>query len=556
MPREVKQGYTKTIFPKPEAYKMGLTNFEKWLKSFDSESRARVTLSFYRDWPRINLKQIPGEQYGRRIYFYESAFDPTGFVFEPNFSFRDFVLRNAEWGGEGEYRVLCNEQGVKGAIGCSEFTLEDADYPPRVDLRSVVQGWPRNEGFIKSLRAKGVRLPGDDPEADRVAEQEESEMNVAAQLAETLAKNNERLMDRLEEQQEDDRGSASDDSGLAEATSEAVRVVAEGAKEAISIVGTQAKEMARATAPQYNPIDLFKAGRESAGDGGMAMLTFFMGAMEKQTEAMQAMHEKTLDYMREKDEKGVTSGHPQEQANGIDLLLQEGQKFKQLGDLFGWNTRRSRNDDETPMRQIEAPAKESALDKLLGKLAENPTLLVTGIFGITNLVQTFMGKGKPAEEVMKAAGSVAGSIAGQPPSGPDPAQEDERRKQALGNFLRAIEPLFMAHFFDQQKEGLNGYTFAEDFLSMAQAPTGQLVFTPEGPMTELGKQQYDQIKAGGVQQFDAILRNYHPIWSMVGGQMPKYIEFLKQFFNFFEDSEQAAKQRQGKLATVPPPTSA
>ena len=89
---------------------------------------------------------------------------------------------------------------------------------------------------------------------------------------------------------------------------------------------------------------------------------------------------------------------------------------------------------------------------------------------------------------------------------------------------------------------------------MSQAPTGQLVFTPEGPVTDLGKQQYEQIKAGGPVQFDRIVRNYEPIWNLIQGNQPKYQEFLKQFFNFFEDAEKAAKQREAKLAPMPKTT--
>jgi hypothetical protein len=163
-----------------------------------------------------------------------------------------------------------------------------------------------------------------------------------------------------------------------------------------------------------------------------------------------------------------------------------------------------------------------------------------------------MGKGKPAEEVMRAAGAVSGSITGpQAPASPDPAIEDERRKLGLLRFLQSIQPLFLKHFFDEPQEELDGYTFAEDFLSASESPTGQLVFTPQGPMTELGKQQYSQVKAGGPIQFDRIIRDYHPIWSLVGGNMPKYQEFLKQFFNFFEDAEKAHAEKQAKLSQVP-----
>jgi len=543
MPREVKQSYTKTIFPKPEAYKMSIAGFEKWLKSFSAECRTRVTLSLYRDWPRINLKQIPGEQYERRIFFYEASLDPSGFVFAEDFGFRDFVLRNQEWGGEGEYRILCNEQGVKGAVGTAQFTLEDADYPPRVDVRSIVQGWPRNEGFIKSLRVKGISLPGDNPEQDRQQREEEAEMNVAAPLAEHIVKQNAELLQELRDRRDEESEAAtSEEAVMAEATSEAVRVVAEGAKEAISMVGTQAKEMARASAPQFNPIELFRAGRESAGDGGMQMLTFFMKSMEEQTKTFQAMHEKTLEYLREKDSR-VEVAPALDTRSDIERLLESGQQIKQLGDLFGFS-KRPRNDEDQAPRQLEPP-RESAFERMLGKLAEKPEVLVMGLFGVTNLLQTAMGRGKPVEDVMKTAREVAGAVGGaQVPAGPDPREEERRRELQLAAFLKNVEPLFLLHFYDPKKENLDGFTFAQDFLTAQVGQDGQMIFTPEGPISELGQNQYRQIKTGGIEHFDRTIRNYNPIWSKVGGNIPKYTEFLKQFFTVFEEIERQQKERE------------
>jgi hypothetical protein len=546
--KAAKESKKKTILPKPKSLRVAADVFFKWAGTFNEEQKGRAVFHVYRDYPVIDLTLI-GEQKPKLITQFSGLlpFEVT--------AWSDYILKHSEWGGSGAYKILCTEIGVPGCISMCKFTLEDGDYPPVVDPKSLVIGHPDNKGYIQGLRARGIRLPGDDPLADRSEIEEEQEMKVAEPLVEHILTENRELREELRgNRDEASVSSGSEETVMAEATSEAVRVVAEGAREAIRMVGTQSTELAKASAPQYNPIELFKAGRESAGDGGMAMLTFFMGAMEKQTSAMQTMHEKTLEYMREKDEKQPISAVTvqAEQKQGIDLLLEEGQKFKQLGDLFGWTTRgRSRDNDEPPAPKAEP--KESALDKLIGKLAENPALLVTGIFGITNLAQTFIGRGKPVEEVLKAASTVASSIPGAPqvPAEPDPAIEIERQKLALQNFLRAIEALFLEHFFDPGKKSLTGYTFAEDFLSMSQSPTGQLVFTPEGPMTDLGKQQYQQIKAGGPIQFDRIIRDYQPIWSMVGGNMPKYQEFMKQFFNFFEDSEKAAREREAKLAQVP-----
>src|ERR1700677_1326537 len=543
--KTAKESKTKTILPRPKGLRVTMEAFLKWAGTFNEEQKGRALFHVYREYPVIDLLLI-GETKPKLVAQYSGKLP-----FEsPNW--QEWILKDQQWGGSGGYKILCTEIGVPGCISMVKFSLDDGDYPPIVDPKSLVVGHPDNKGFITGLRSRGIRMPGDNPEAERIEKEEEAEMNAVAPLAEYIIKQNAELIEERRESRAAEGATASpEESVMAEATSEAVRVVAEGAREAIRMVGTQSTELAKAAAPQFNPIELFKAGRESAGDGGMQMLTFFMTAMEKQTQAMQSMHEKNLEYMREKDETGP-SPSAQEQPGGIDLLLAEGQKFRQLGELLGWTVRgRSRENDDAPPRQIE-PAKESTLDKLFGKLAENPTLLVTGIFGITNLVQTFMGKGKPAEEVLKAATAVASSAGAiQVPAAPDPAIEEDRRKLALQNFLKAIEPLFLKHFFDQTQEALNGYTFAEDFLSMSQSPTGQLVLIPEGQVTDLGRQQYDQIKAGGPVHFDRIIRNYEPVWNLIQGNQPKYQEFLKQFFNFFEDAEKAAKQRESKLAQVP-----
>lgn len=544
--KTAKESKKKTILPKPKSLRATPEAFFKWASTFNEEQKGRAVFHMYRDYPVIDLMLI-GEQKPKLIAQFQGFF-PC----EPG-DWQTWVLQNRDWGGSGSYKIICTEIGVPGAISMCKFTVDDGDYPPVVDPKSLVVGHPDNKGYIAGLRSRGIRMPGDDPEAERIEKEEEAEMNVAGPLAEHIIKQNAELIQEMRERREDeDQGQSTEGSVMAEATSEAVRVVAEGAREAIRMVGTQSTELAKASAPQFNPLELFKAGRESAGDGGTAMLHMFISSQERQMQAMAAMHEKTLDYMREKDEKAAVSSAPAEQPGGIDLLLAEGQKFRQLGELFGWTSRRSRDADDTPPRQIEPP-KESAVDKLLTKLAENPAILVTGIFGVTNLIQTFMGKGKPTEEVMKAAGAVSGSLSGQPqvPAAPDPAIEAERQRAGLLVFLKAIEPLFIKHFFDEAKESLDGYTFAEDFLSMTETPAG-IVFTPEGPITALGKGQYDQIKAGGPVQFDRIIRDYHPIWSLIGGNMPKYQTFLKQFFNFFEDAEKAHAEKLSRVATVPP----
>lgn len=557
LPREVKQGYTKTIFPKPEAYKMSSQTFEKWLCSFPAEARPRVTLSFYRDFPRINLKQIPGEQYERRIFFYESSLDADQRVFRDDFNLRTFVLHNEEWGGEGEYRVLCNEQGVKGAIGMTEFTLEDPDYPPRVDLRAVVQGWPRNQGFIRSLRAKGVRLPGDNPALDEAEQQEQDDMNIAHQVSELAQpliqdtlRRNERLEERLETVTEQIRESRQGPSAESVATNKGIEVMAQATGKAMDMVTDQARAIAIAAAPTYNPVELFKTGLEAGNSGkndnSLAIAQLFVSSNEKALAQIRDMHHETMETVTKllESREQEPEASPAREAGAMDEFDREFERVQRFAKLFGW--------ERTPRLENAAPAaKEPGLFDKVGKfLAENPMMALAGLGLLANIVYNFRSATPVSPQAaLEAAGVPKGALPplpGQPEQAAPQPPAPNQAQANLNNFLEFLTPHFLAHYNDTSKQGYDGYTFAADLHTMVETPSGtQLV--PGTPATVLGRQQYENLVKAGPEMFDRLIRNWPPIWSVISknpttpSDPQHYAKFFAEFFSY----DQYAKKEAG-----------
>jgi hypothetical protein len=558
MPREVKQSYTKTIFPKPPAYKMSLAAFEKWLRSFDEESRNRVTLSLYRDWPRINLKQIPGEQYERRIYFYEASLDSVRAVFDENFSFREFVLRDPNFGGEGEYRMLCNEQGVKGAIGSTEFTIEDVDYPPRVDVRSVVLGWPRNEGFIKGLRAKGIRIPGDNPALDQIEQEEHEEMNIAQPLLDATIRRSEKLeetVDELKEQVREARTSATSTEPRVRdhAEMEGIRVMGEAARESNRMVADTAREISKATAPSFDPIALFKVGMEAntRTDNSLAVAQLFIQSNERALQQVHDMHKETMEVMKqilERDEEPeVTAVQKSESGSAMDELDREMERLERMAKYFGWK-RPGTAENGASNAPVVAPG---FFDKIGKWVSENPMMGLAALALGANIVYNFRsGTPIPPDKALEAAGVPKGTLPavhGQPAAtAPAPDQTQQAAQENWKAFMTFITPHFLAHYTDQANADLNGYTFAADIHTLVETPSGMQIVSGT-PATILGRTQYENIVKQGPMVFDKWLRAWPPIWSVISKNptTPANPEHYQKFFAEFFSYDQFAKKEAG-----------
>lgn len=539
--KRAKESKRRTILPKPRALSVTADVYFEWGASFNEEQNGRAVFHMYREHPVINLMQI-GEQKPKLIALnwvpQGSPYTSAKFPF-PADMWQEYILTNKQWGGSGSYKLMCTEMGVPGCVCMTKFILEDADYPPCVDPRALDVGHPANKGYIQSLRAQGIKIPGDNPVQEKIDQEEEEEMNVAGQLAETLTKTNERLMDRLEEREDRQPPEVSQPDSLTEATTEGIKVMGEAARLGMGMVVDQAREMTKATAPTWDPVQLFRTGMEARGNDA-GMIQMFIASQEKSQAAAQAMQKDFLDFLRERDEeREETSVSVLPQKQGVDLLLEEGAKFKQLGELFGWN-RSQRSRDSEPVA-VAAESRPNAFERFFDKMAENPAMLISGIALVTNLVQSVLGKGKPPEQVLKEASQITEQLTQSQPQAQNQEQAKSSDKSYLA-FMEMIQPIFLENYFDEKQQGLSGYTFAEDFLSMTEAGPGKIAFARKGE-SELGRNQYDQLKTSGPMGFDRLIRNFAPIWNLIQGNMGKYSMFLKEFFAYDEEAARLAEQK-------------
>lgn len=540
--KRAKESKRRTILPKPRALSVTADVYFEWGASFNEEQNGRAVFHMYREHPVINLLQI-GEQKPKLIALnwvpQGSPYTSAKFPF-PADMWQEYILTNKQWGGSGSYKLMCTEMGVPGCVCMTKFILEDADYPPCVDPRALDVGHPSNKGYIQSLRAQGIKIPGDNPVQEKIDQEEEEEMNVAGLALAELGKANERQAARIEEledrHQQTEPTAAPD--AVAGATVEAIKVIGEGARMGMGLVADQARDVAKASAPSFDPVALFRIGMEARGNDS-GMLQLFIASQERSLAAMQTMQKEAFEFMREQaEERESTAVALVPKKQGVELLLEEGAKFKQLGELLGWSTggRRSSREQE-PVQ--EAP-KPNSFEKFFDKMTENPAMLITGLALLTNLVQSVMGKGKSPEEVIKDSAQITSALNGK-------AKPEETalptEKERFERFMSLIQPIFLMNYFDEEQQGLSGYTFAADFLSMTENGPGSVTFVPNAPESPLGRSQYDQLKQSGAVYFDRMVRNFHPIWSMIQGNMGKYSMFLKEFFAYDEEAARLAEQK-------------
>lgn len=531
----------RSILPKPKSLRVRPDQFFKWAFSFTTEQKGRSIFHLYRDHPAIDLRLI-GAQKPKLIKQFDGP-DPFPFAVD---EWQQYVLSNKEWGGSGEYKILCTEMGLPGCISMAKFTVDDGDFPPCIDLKSLLLGNPLNKGYEAMLRAQHIQIPGDDPRAD----QEEKDMQVGSTvvgvLADQLTRSNERLMDKLDQAEEHQQPDPEEQMEQ-NSTAAAIQVVAEGAKEAIKLVGDQARQISAAQSP-FNPMEFLKEAVplfRGNGTDTSGMFKMFLESHEKSVAAVQQMHEKTLDFMREQHEdragerETAIAVQREQNPSGFDSFLEQGQKMKQMAELFGWSTSSSRRREPEPELPPAKPWYEAWVS--------NPTLLITGLSLASNIVYNVFnrGAGKPPQEALAEAAKQAAELTrGVPANGATVTAIDqaEQQKKAMLAFMEMIEPVFIAHYFDREQRGLDGFTFADVFLTMRNTASGQVMFVPDGPPNEVGLAQYDAIKQGGLENFDRAIRNYHPIWSLVQGNIAKYTGFLRQFFSYREEAERRAKE--------------
>ena len=156
--------------------------------------------------------------------------------------------------GSGRYKCICTEKGVTGAIAMCKFSVEDSQYPPRVNPKELVQGHPENKGFIDTLKMSRM-MPYDDgdvPEGLDENDEEEDEEMITAEVLRTQSEQTERLTNKLVDIAE--KKGAGPDPHLT-MVSEMGGMYKDAAHEVVEMVTKNA-------GPQLNVLEVMKAAKE------------------------------------------------------------------------------------------------------------------------------------------------------------------------------------------------------------------------------------------------------------------------------------------------------
>lgn len=495
--------------------------FEYWSKIPESKHEL-IRVRVYRLWPLIDMKKIdPKAQKYEREWIGAIPFRPEECY--------DAFLKEF---GSGEWRVDLYEANIDGPIMQASFSSIDRDnFPPKVDYRTIIHGPFANKDYIQWLeRQPGLDLPWTKtPEQ----EQEKNDMNVAGVLVDVLNKQNERLeqkaekleekVEALQQAEEEDEDAAEEE----EVQSVSSTVLATG----LRMIEKQVDRITTESAKSYDPIAVAKSvidmTQQMRGNSDTGMMPLLMEMMKQQV----ASAEKHTETMREEAkfwrEKAMATpvqngGEPPKLTDQLEQLT----TFKALArELFG---------------RDRAPEREPVPEKpgLLESLVQNPAFLNVLNNGFMLLVQALAPKTAADPNALRTA------LNGQPPpqqaqAGPQPVEmtEQQRAQQMTMQFFKLIEKPFLAHFFDTEQQGLDGYTFGHAM---------HCEFVHGGIPTQNGRAQYVMIRDQWGLRFDQLIRQYPPMWEMLQGNVPKYTKFLEEFFNY--DQELARRE----LEETPP----
>jgi len=518
----------KTILPKPPAAKTTPEKFFAWIDGFNEEQRGKAQVHAYREWPVIN-KELIGEHRPKLLKEFQEDFPFTALNCE------EFFLSQPEWGGSGKYKLMVTEMGVPGMISMTRFSLEDEAYPPLVDPNILVAGHPDNAGYISGLRAKGKRLPFDDPAGQAAEKAQEEEMSVAAAAVQSLAENNERLTEKNMELLDKlgDRNDETKEPPNTMVQDATLKILDVG----LGMVSKQVDAMSRESAKSFNPIEMLNSAvglaeklksNDSAGIQYIELAKTMMDSQSKMHDVLLANAREEKEFWRERAIKASEQPAPVVNPNGIDSAMAEMEKVKRFAELMGFSRR-----NREPER--EEPAEPSLLKTLGKSIAENPAILTTGL-GLLNsifynaVVMFKGGEPKSTENVLREAQQPQPAVA-QPQTNARPALTKEQNDQM---FVDWIEKSFLAHFHDPNQMGLDGYSFAALL---------QRMLIDGGAVTNEGMTLYNSMRQEGMQSFDQLIRKSH-LWSQLQAfslpntnepkKKPKYVQFLEEIFTYPE----------------------
>jgi hypothetical protein len=168
-------------FPKRPGFTLPPEKFFKYWTTLPQECQDRAAVYVYRNWPVLNFAQILTPEEQELVRLKKKMLTTNIAKPEKPFDTDDWETEIKNRWGSGNYHFKINDVGVKGyqefppkkICQCNVRNIQDADFPPAIDYRTLDMSHPDNASYIAKLRLQGIKLPGDEVEAAIAHEEEE-----------------------------------------------------------------------------------------------------------------------------------------------------------------------------------------------------------------------------------------------------------------------------------------------------------------------------------------------------------------------------------------------
>lgn len=510
------------------------SDFFRWWEKQPDWVKDRLLVYVYRRWPVIDLKNRNP--------------DPLATTQDPKYIDKrggmdcitsvDHLIRL--W-GSGDYTIRINDTVTKkGTIGtCNIDGIRNPEYPPIIeDPGTIVKDDPANKTYIAQLRARGIILPGDEPETKGPTFEElrrQEEEMAAATIVEQVSGQNERLMNRILTMTSEKKDEP--ESRPSNAHEQSVRLMADTAKQTI--------EMIRAN--MGNPKDQVESilaaaerMRPAPAPNPMETLAPFLERMmvQEQTRSTEMaalraeMGQQQMDMLREQIKMlTVASGRAvvdpatgnliqttMPPANPVSSLREQIADYKEMKALFS-------GDDE-----------EGGGSKGSGSWTDHIPTILQGLTMLGGIVASSLHN-------MAVAKSGAGQPVAPPPpqpmatpgQTPEQQQQQQQETQSMNEyfkFLDTIKDPLLSHLNNPEKDGID---FAEWLIASRM----------DGYTFYCGIR--DQAGAPGIM---ALFKSYPPIWDAIKMQEDRVTQFVQEFVE--RDARLAEEHMEATGSSVAP----
>ena len=422
-----------------------------------------VEARFYMHRPKISMALVDPK---RKNNVYTIVTGPLWFE-NPE----DYMEEVPKRFGSASWHVVLNEVGVHGALADCYFEAGSyEEYPPQVDLRTLVRDAAENEDYLRFLRIKETPLPWeqsqeedfDDMAGEGVRVAFEAVTQIAEKAMESKDRETEAKIKLLEAEaeaaaNEDDEDPEEEEGRTlrSAATMEAMGVMSHAMKEVTSMVSRNAGS-------QFNPMEMMKTAHEFAKDAYAARGTdpavgMLVEAIKDQGDKMVRMQEQNLEFSRsvigmQKAADG-TWLPGQQQPQGLAGLVEQVKMIREVGGVLGFRVAGSAPElSQAPPE----PPKRGIMDAI----AENPAPWLMGITTVmtlaANIAYNVFSKDKVSpQEALQRAGAMQAQQ--QPQQAHQPQQQQQQQYapndiRAWGALPQHIGEAFRSHYWARTQD--------------------------------------------------------------------------------------------------------